>query len=238
MTNAMPGSRCQIRNAARGGQPCGALVDTLGDHAVVCKCGGYKTTRHSRIVWTLRDILRESGAIVSPGEVPVAAWRRADGTGARLDIAFWAGGDRRYVDVTVRHPRAVKYVAQAAMQDGAAARSAESQKRARYPAIASAGLHTVLPIAVESFGLLGPGAMELLHAAHQRAIERDPALQGWAGAALYSRWLGRLSCNLQRALFDASQAMRGEVGRAGSADPPGGPLAAAAQLFAAVRSAR
>ena len=28
-------------------------------------------------------------------------WRRADGTGARLDVAYWAEGARHYVDVTV-----------------------------------------------------------------------------------------------------------------------------------------
>ena len=184
---------------------------------------------------TLRAILRESGAIVSPREVPVEGWRRPDGTGARLDISFWAGGDRQYVDLTVRHPRAAKYVSQAALADGAAARVAERNKRERYPAVATAGLHTVSPFAVESFGRLGSGAVELLRSALHRATERDPSLRGWGGAALFARWLARLSCNLQRALFDASQAMCGAVGRLVSDGPVGGPLVTAALPFAASR---
>ena len=89
-----------------------------GDHAAVCKCGGYKTIRHSQIVTTLRRILRESGATVAPRVMPVLGWRRADGTGARLDVAYWADGVRHFVDVTVRHPRAAKYRAVAAGVDG------------------------------------------------------------------------------------------------------------------------
>ena len=69
-------------------------MESPGDHPAVCKCGGYKTIRHSRIVATLRRILRESGAAVAPTEVPVHGWRRDDGTGARLDVAYWADGVR------------------------------------------------------------------------------------------------------------------------------------------------
>ena len=184
---------------------------------------------------TLRAILRESGAIVSPSEVSVEGWRRADGTGARLDISFWAGGDRRFVDVTVRHPRALKYIVQAASSDGAAARVAERNKLERYPAVAAAGLHAVLPFAVESFGRLGPAALCLLRAVHQRAVERDATLRGWAGAALVARWQALLSCSLQRSLFDASSAMLGAVGRLEAATPAsacGDPLVAAAAVFA------
>ena len=234
MPTALPGSRCQIGCRAHGGRPCGQHVDLLGDHAAVCKCGGYKIIRHSRLVCTVRSILRESGATVSPTEVPVAGWRRSDGSGARLDIGFWAGGDRQFVDVTVRHPRARKYVTDSAAQDGAAARTAERHKRERYPAEASAGLHTVLPFAVETFGRLGPGALDLLRAAHQRAMERDSTLRGWAGSALFARWLALLSCELQRSLFDATQQMGGVVGRLLTASPgplAGSPLVQASQCF-------
>ena len=68
----------------------------------------------------LRAVLKESGASVSSKEVEAPGWRKADGTRARLDISYLAKGGRHYVDVTIRHPRARKYVAQAAHQDGAA----------------------------------------------------------------------------------------------------------------------
>ena len=47
--------------------------------------------------------------------------RRADSTGARLDVAYWADGVRHFVDGTIRHLRAQKHLAAAAPTDGAAA---------------------------------------------------------------------------------------------------------------------
>eukprot|EP00973_Karenia_brevis_P028312 3901930-Karenia_brevis.AAC.1 len=91
---------CQIGCRSRGNQACGRALDVLGDHAAVCKYGGYKTTRHSRIVRLLRAILRESGATVVGREVEVPGWRRADGTRARLDVAFAVDGATCHVDVT------------------------------------------------------------------------------------------------------------------------------------------
>ena len=58
--------------------------------------------------------------------------RRADSTDARLDVAYWADGVRRFVDGTIRHPRAQKHLAAAARTDGAAAAEAERNKRIRY----------------------------------------------------------------------------------------------------------
>ena len=139
----------------------------------------------------------------------MAGWRRADGTSARLDVAFVAGGVREYVDVTIRHPRAQKYRARAAEEDGAAARIAEQAKRTRYPARAEAGLLAVRPFAVESFGRLGPGALRLLREAWQRLAEADDRVRGWTGQAVFQRWLALLSAELQRGLFDAAQASWG-----------------------------
>ena len=202
------GSRCQIGCQRRGGQPCGAAVDSRGDHAAICKCGGYKTIRHSRIVATLRRILRESGAAVSPTEVPVHGWRRADGTGARLDVAYWADGSRHYVDVTIRHPRAQKYRARAALVDGAAAAEAERNKRARYPASADAGLSAVEPFVLESFGRLGPAALQLLGDARQRVAERRGARSVTRDGVAH-RWFALLQSQLLQAQHEAVVAMWG-----------------------------
>eukprot|EP00973_Karenia_brevis_P025932 3578193-Karenia_brevis.AAC.1 len=56
------GTHCQISCHARRGAVCGATLDSFGDHAAVCKYGGYKTIRHSRLVRVLRAILLESGS--------------------------------------------------------------------------------------------------------------------------------------------------------------------------------
>jgi hypothetical protein len=208
-----PGSTCQIQCHRRGGK-CGEALDPKGNHYATCKFGGHKTLRHSRLVLSLRGILRESGAAVYGREVPVEAWRRADGTGARLDIAYTSGGVTSYVDVTVRHPRAQKYRAQAAVRDGAAAKAAERAKRLRYPAVASAGLLPAEPFAVETFGRIGPASLQLLHCARQRRVEADASLRGWAGCALFQRWLCVVSVSLQHALFDSARAAWGDAGAA------------------------
>ncbi|CAE8698950.1 unnamed protein product [Polarella glacialis] len=106
----------------------------------------------------------------------------------------------------------------------------------RYPAVASEGLLAAEPFCTESFGRLGPAALRLLHAARQRAAEREPNLRGWAGIACFNRWLALLSCELQRAMFDASQAMWGATGRLAAVLPEGLPLIATALPFAAAAS--
>jgi hypothetical protein len=206
-----PGQTCSIGCLRRHGEPCGRPLDALGEHAVVCKYGGYKTIRHSLLVQQLRSILRESYAIVSPREVEVAAWRRADGHTARMDVAFLAEGQRSFVDVTVRHPGVAKYCRRAALIDGHAASVAEGAKRVRYPAVAAAGLQEVVPFAVEKYGRLGPAARRLLAQARHRLSEADERLRGWAGAALLQRWQALLSCSLQRSLHEAAQAAWGRL---------------------------
>ena len=178
--------------------------------------------------------MRESGAAVQDREVEVAAWQRADGTRARLDVAYQVEGASKYVDVTIRHPLASKYVARASILDGAAAEIAETAKRTRYPANAAAGLLAAEPFAIETFGRLGPAALQVLHEARQRAIERDDALRGWAGSALFQRWLGLLSCTLIRSLFHVySAAIGAACPRVELEDADRGHLALAALEFAA-----
>ena len=194
----------------------------------MCKYGSFKTIRHSRLVKQLRAILRESGAVVSPREVEVPAWRQQTGQTARLDVAFVAGGVRTYVDVTVRHPKAAKYRARACQLDGAAAGVAEAAKLARYPDLAAAGLLAAVPFAVETYGRMGPGARRLLAAARQRVAELDERMQGWAVVALSQRWQALLSCDLQRSLHEAAQASWGAPGplQANGPDEAGSLLAA------------
>ena len=202
------GQTCHIRCQASGGR-CAQPLDPLGHHAVVCKYGGFKTFRHSRLVHELRGVLRESGAVVPAREVEVPGWQRADGTRARLDVAFAWAGRECYADVTIRHPCAAKYVRQAGAQDGAALRLAEAGKRSRYPAVAAAGLDAVEPFAVETFGRLGPNAVRLLRTARQQAAEQQAPYARWTGTALHQKWLASLSCSLQQALYEASRASWG-----------------------------
>ncbi|CAE8600843.1 unnamed protein product, partial [Polarella glacialis] len=118
-------------------------------------------------------------------------------------------------------------------ENSASKQPTAAAKRERYSAVASEGLLAAEPFCIESFGRLGPAALRFLHAARQRAAEREPNLRGWAGIACFNRWLALLSCELQRAMFDASQAMWGSTGRLAAVLPEGLPLIAAALPFAA-----
>ena len=132
----------------------------------------------------------------------------------------------------MRHPRALKYLHRAASEDGAVAAIAEEAKRIRYPALPAAGLLAAEPFCVETFGRLGKGSLRLLRQAHGRMVEQHgPELHGWAGAAIFNRWLALLSCELQRALHDAALAMWGATGRCRAVWPEEGPLRSAALAF-------
>jgi len=52
--------------------------------------------------------------------------------------------------------------------------------------------------------------LELLHKARQRRVEADRSLRGWAGCALFQRWLAVLSVSLQLAIFESARAAWGE----------------------------
>ena len=205
---------------------------TCGDtrthtHAAVCRCGGHKILRHSRIVACLRGILRESGAVVAPREVVVPAWRGADGTEARLEVSYTALGVRRFADVTVRHPRANRYWRVAADEDGHAAIVGERSKTERYPAVPDAALLPVEAFGVETFGRLGPQALDVLRSARGRVVERLAPSQRWVGAALHARWLGQLSVALLCGLFDAALGSWGALVVPPLAEGAGGPLPSA-----------
>ena len=104
------------------------------------------------------------------------------------------------------------YLRESSVRDAAAAEAGEAEKRERYPADPDAALPEVTPFVLESFGRLGPAAVDLLREARQRLAERDPHLRGWAGRAVHARWLGQLSVALQLAYYDAFLAMRGAAG--------------------------
>ena len=90
-------------------------------------------------------------------------------------------------DVTVRHPRALKYRAAAALADGAAAAEAERTKRIRYPALADQGLSAVRPFAIESFGRFGEEALAVLGEARHRVASRSGRR---VSGSVASRWFG------------------------------------------------
>ena len=75
---------------------------------------------------------------------------------AILDIEYFEGAGRHWLDVTVRHPAAEHVVARAARRPGEAARAAEREKHARYPG------DRLTPFVIEAPGRLGGEARQWL----------------------------------------------------------------------------
>ena len=89
--------------------------------------------------------------------------------------------------------------------------SSTRRRRRRYPAVASAGLQAVQPFSLETYGRLGDGMLQVLHAAWQRLQECRDDARGWTGIWQFQRWLALLNCDLQRSLFEAEQAVAGDL---------------------------
>ena len=78
-----------------------------------------------------------------------------------------------------------------------------------YIYIAYTDIDAVQPFVLESFGRLGQCAQDMLRHLRQRLAEEAPHLRGWAGHALYNRWLAQLSVALQESHFTSAQAAWG-----------------------------
>jgi hypothetical protein len=100
------------------------------------------------------------------------------------------------IDVTVRHPMAVRYQPSASREAGATAAAAAKEKRDKYPA---GGGRAVVPFALESWGRLDVSAEDMLQtlaaAATQHARWRG---QLATASGLLRRWRASIDGCLQR----------------------------------------
>ena len=67
--------------------------------------------------------------------------------------------------------------------------------------------HVYVVFSVETFGRLGDGSLQLLHAAWQRIQERRSEARGWQGVWMFQRWLSLLVCDPVRSLIEAQPAV-------------------------------
>jgi hypothetical protein len=108
---------------------------------------------------------------------------------------------RLFVDFTVTHPCAASYIDKAAAKSSYAASSAAQKKQLKYSAAvndATLGWKFV-PLAVESFGCLDTGAVDLLRALSNVVSLDHASDEAVARGRLIDRWMCRLSCALQKA---------------------------------------
>jgi len=116
--------------------------------------------------------------------------------------------------VVVTHPCAPAYCAEAAREDGHAARRAEEGKHARYPPGGWSGPVSgrLVPLAVETYGRWGKQGLSFLKKTTARTAARTTALAVLGGEgppAVLGTWLQRQSVALQKSNVAAFKAAAG-----------------------------
>jgi hypothetical protein len=137
---------------------CGAPPDASGDHALTCRELGGRSWRHAALNAVVLRAFRciGSAASLEPTGLLPDGGRRPDGVGD----APWMIGRRLAWDATCVHPTSASNLASSSAAASAAARAAESRKRAKYADISPDCVF--VPVAVETYGRLGPSASRLL----------------------------------------------------------------------------
>jgi len=143
---------------------CGATVDALGQHSLLCKQAPSRIARHQH----LNDLVTR--ALVSAGvpttKEPVGLIRR-DGKrpGGKTQIP-WCSGMLLVWDVTVVSTTAESYVAAAARGRGEVAEMAATRKCPKYSELSTAYLF--LPIAVETLGPMSDLGIRVLRSSRSQ----------------------------------------------------------------------
>jgi len=150
-------------NKKQTGATCGKELDNEGLHSTMCQSGGGVMLRHDHLARANAGLLKRWTGQQPLLEQRVPAWdrpRQRPRPGedplerAILDIEYTDGNERRWIDVSVRHPAAGTDAdrARAARKPGEAARRAERTKHERYPG------EQLTAFAVELPGRLGAEA--------------------------------------------------------------------------------
>ena len=192
---ATPGPSTTCMNQKLNEELCNEPLDAQGDRAASCGVGPLRTLRHDTLADIYADILDEVGAVVRR-EVFVPEFSLTEE--AWLDV--WSYGIPELpdllLDITVRHPRASRYLPGAAQEHGSAARHAEIEKLRKYPA---AHGRAVWPIAHETWGRLGDRAEQLLSICAAIAA-RKAHRRGRAPGNSLRRWRAQLDAALHRGI--------------------------------------
>ena len=154
-------------NKTSTGTTCACTLDDGGLHSATCKAGGGVMVRHFHLANATAGLLKRWTNQAPLLEQRVPTWdrpRRNPRSGedplerAVLDIEYTEQNERRWIDVTVRHPAAgtAADCARAGRKPGEAARRAERGKHERYPG------SQLTAFAVELPGRLGGEARQWL----------------------------------------------------------------------------
>ena len=183
---------------------CEECLDKKGVHLLKCNKGRARFAPHSALEFTMQKCARKYGLLVDLERVvPELYKREADGNikEAVMDLVIRAPSNprSRYVDVTIRCPhRKDKDNGEAA---GAMAEVGEDDKMRRYGP-------SVMPLAMESYGRMGPESRESLR---QLAMDASVAYRGIprSAADIYNEWRLKLERTVTLELADIALACLG-----------------------------
>jgi hypothetical protein len=134
---------------------CGALVDARGAHAMSCKRGSGKITRHNYINDIVQRSLARAGipATKEPLGLLRSDGKRPDG----LTLLPWREGRCLVWDVTVADTTAASYLSSSSALAGSAAETAAARKVSKYVELSPR--YEFIPIAMETHGSLSRSAL-------------------------------------------------------------------------------
>ena len=137
-------------------------------HALDCNkvCGYTWASRHALVKRVFKQVLRQYGFRPDDGEP------RFFGNGTGPDVCFLLRDKQVLVDVVITNPLADTYIAGEASEPGFAVRLAESTKDKQYSARAATLGMEFYPLALSTFGTLGPRSLTLLRHISKYTVDR------------------------------------------------------------------
>ena len=185
---------------------CSELIDDYGDHLFKCRIGGEWNHRHSALVHLIASICR-SVQLTVQHEVPLqnlGPLSSLDSNGSgRMDLVVTSSDSSSFLaDVTITHPSPSNQpITEQMLQPLYFAKQAEQRKQRKYQAASRAINMNFKPMALETFGAVGPHLNEIL----KKLATRIARFNDWHQSSeisyvstLIRFWRTRISTCLQR----------------------------------------
>jgi hypothetical protein len=185
---------------------CGDSIDDFGDHFFKCRVGGEWSHRHSALVHLIASIYRSVQFSVQH-EVPlqnIGPLISADSNGSgRMDLVVTSSDSTSLLaDVTITHPSpSNQTISQQMLLPLFFAKRAEDRKLRRYGSATRSMNLAFIPMALETFGALGPGLDHELKLLAKRIARFNDWHQGTEISyisTLIRFWRTRISSCLQK----------------------------------------
>ena len=155
-------------------QHCDGKVDQLGLYGLSCKKSEGCHYRHS----AMNDILHHAMTSAQiPSRLEPSGLVRSDGKRPDgVTLVPWKNGKSLIWDATCPDTLARSYRAAATSSTGAVAAGGETRKLTKYDSLAPS--HTIVPVAIESLGVIGPILMAFLKDLSRRIRQRSGGGEG------------------------------------------------------------